>query len=106
MPVEEDEYHLEIHINESKVNEFKVGLNYDNDTQASILLEANFQDLLHAGSINRIDARLGCQIRFSCHYVYYVAMGSRLAMLTSVTFNSAEVYCYIQLYRVSQFQAN
>lgn len=106
MPVEEDEYHLEIHINESKVNEFKVGLNYDNDTQASILLEANFQDLLHAGSINRIDARLGDQIRFSGDYVYYGAMGSRLAILTSVTFNSEKVDWYSEGKRVSQFQDN
>ena len=103
---EDVEYNLEIHIDESRVNEFKVGLSYDNDTQASILLEANFQDLLHSGSINRIEARLGDHIRFAGDYVYYGAMGSRLALLTSLSFNSEKVDWYSNGSRISQFQDN
>src|SRR5690625_7756487 len=56
--------------------------------------------------INSIQSRLCYQIRFTGDYVYYGAMCSRLAMLTSVTFKSEKVDWYSEGKRVSQFQDN
>ena len=99
------QYNLQIEIKESKQDDFKVGLRYETDSQASILLEANFQDLLHPGSINRFEARLGDQIQIGTEYIYYGALGSSLAALTTVWFNSELVEWYGDFTRVSSFNS-
>jgi NTE family protein len=98
------QYNLQIKIHESKRNDFKVGLRYETDSQASILLESSYQDLLHPGSINRFEARLGDQIQIGTEYIYYGALGSSLAALTSVWFNSELVDWYSDFSRVSSFR--
>lgn len=97
------QYNLQIKIRESKRDNFNVGLRYETNSQASILLEAGFQDLLHPGSINRIEARLGDRIQIGTDYIYYGALGSSLAALTSVRFNSELVEWYSNFNRVSSF---
>jgi len=99
------QYNLQIKINESKRNNFNVGLRYETNSQASILLESSFQDLLHPGSINRIEARLGDRIQIGTDYIYYGALGSRLAALTTVRFNSELVEWYNDFSRVSSFKS-
>jgi NTE family protein len=97
------QYNLHIKIQENKRNNFNVGLRYETDTQASILLESTFQDLMHPGSINRFEARLGDKIQFGTEYVYYGALGSSLAALTSVWYHSERVEWYNDFDRVSSF---
>lgn len=91
VPDDDYYYNLKITVVENKSNDFKVGLRYETQTQASILAEATFQDLLHTGSINRFDLRLGDDISFNSDYIYYGALGSSLAALTSFQFHSEKV---------------
>lgn len=97
------QYNLHIKITESKQNNFEVGLRYETGSQASILMESSFQDLLHPGSINRFEARLGDELKFGAEYIYYGALGSTLAALTSVWFTSEKIDWYNNFDRVSSF---
>jgi len=96
-------YTLQINIEENTQDKFNVGLRYETITQASILLEADFQNLLHDGSINRFEARLGDRIHFRADHLYYGALGSQLALLTSVSYDSETIDWYINEERTSRF---
>lgn len=99
-------YNLIINVQESKTDDFRVGVRYESQTQASILLESTFQDLLHPGSINRVEARLGDHIQFNTDYIYYGALGSSLAALTSIQYQSEQVDWYQEGERISSFRNN
>jgi NTE family protein len=103
VPDEDYYYNLIINIQESKTNDFKVGLRYETQTQASILLESSFQDLLHPGSINRFEVRLGDEIQFNADYIYYGALGSSLAALTSLQYHTEKVAWFQNNQRISSF---
>jgi NTE family protein len=103
---EQGSYNLHIRIQENKESYFKAGLRYETQTQASILLEATFQDLLHSGSINRLDLRLGNEISFGADYIYYGALGSRLAALTSLQYHSEDADWYVDGSRAAQFKSH
>lgn len=103
-PNETDYYYtLQINIEENTQDKFNVGLRYETITQASILLEADFQNLFHDGSINRFEARLGDRIHFRTDHIYYGALGSQLALLTSISYDSEKVDWYVNNERTSQF---
>lgn len=97
-------YTLQINIDENTQDKFNVGLRYETITQASILLEADFQNLLHDGSINRFEARLGDRIHFRADHLYYGALGSQLALLTSVSYESENIDWYNDSERISRFK--
>jgi NTE family protein len=99
-------YNLHIQVQENKQNDFKAGLRFETKTQASILLETTFQDLFHSGSINRLDLRLGNEISFGADYIYYGALGSRLAALTSLQYHSEDVDWYMEGNRAAQFKSH
>ena len=96
-------YNLIINVQESKTDDFRIGLRYESQTQASILFESTFQDLLHPGSINRIEARLGNLLSFKSEYIYYGALGSSLAALTSFSYQQEPVDWYSNNSRVASF---
>jgi NTE family protein len=102
-PDESYYYNLIITVRENKSNDFRVGLRYETKTQASILLEATFQDMLHVGSINRFEVRLGDEIQFTSDYIYYGALGSRLAALTTFQYKTEKVDWFEDFSRVSSF---
>ncbi|WP_069131408.1 patatin-like phospholipase family protein [Rhodohalobacter halophilus] len=97
-------YNLHINIRENRRNDFRVGLRYETQTMASILFEASFQDVFHAGSINRLEARLGDQMLIGGDYIYYGALGSRFAALTSIQYHRENIDWYVDQNRVSQFR--
>ncbi len=97
-------YTLRIKITEGFNDELRVGLRYETNTQASILLESSFQNLIHRGSISRFEARLGNRMNFKIDHAYYGALGSQLALLTSVEYMSEDVDWYTEDERVSRFK--
>jgi NTE family protein len=97
-------YTLQINIEENTQDKFNVGLRYETITQASILLEADFQNLLHNGSINRFEARLGDRIHFAADHLYYGALGSQLALLTTLSYESENIDWYNNGERTSRFK--
>ncbi|MEX0823365.1 MAG: patatin-like phospholipase family protein [Balneolaceae bacterium] len=96
-------YNLQINIKENENDIFKVGLRYETKTKASILLEANFRNLLHKGSNTHFEARLGSKMEFAADHIYYGALGSSLALLTTVQFQAEEVEWFELKRRVSSF---
>jgi NTE family protein len=104
IPDDDYYYKLQINIVENTTNEFRVGLRYESGTHASILLESNFQNLLHRGSITRAEVRLGDRINFVFDHMYYGALGSRLALLTSLQYLSESVDWFDGSQRISRFK--
>jgi NTE family protein len=97
-------YNLEINIVENTTDEFKVGLRYESGTQASLLLETSFRDLLHSGSLTRFESRLGDRLNFIADHVYYGALGSRFAMISSIQFLTEDVDWFLDEEGVSRFK--
>jgi NTE family protein len=105
IPADGYHYTLQINIAENTTDDFRVGLRYESETQASILLEGNFQNLLHKGSLTRGEARLGDQLNFMVDHLYYGALGSHLALLTSFQYLSENVDWFdMEGERVSRFK--
>jgi NTE family protein len=97
-------YNLEITIVENTTDEFNVGLRYESGTQASLLLESTFRDLLHRGSLSRFETRLGDRLNFIADHVYYGALGSRFALLSSIQFFTEDVDWFLDGDGVSRFK--
>ncbi len=97
-------YTLQIQISESKTDDFRVGLRYESGTQAAILLEGSFRNLVHRGALTRAEARLGEQLNFTLDHLYYGALGSQLALLTSFQYLSENVDWFEGNERVSRFK--
>lgn len=104
LPSSDNYYTLQINVEENNSDEFKVGLRYETGSQASILLEGIFQNLIHDGSLTRFETRLGDRINFQADHVYYGALGSNLALLSSLQYMSEQVNWYSGDTRVSQFK--
>ncbi len=104
IPEEEDNYILQIDVDENETDEFKVGLRYESKAQASILFEGSFQNLLHNGSLTRGEVRLGDRINIQADHTYYGALGSDLGLMTTLRYNSENVNWYPPTSRASQFK--
>lgn len=97
-------YNLEINIVENTNDFFRIGLRYESGTQASLLLEATFRDLIHKGSLTRFESRLGDRLNFIADHIYYGALGSRFAMFTSLQFLTEDIDWFIDGEGVSRFK--
>ena len=104
LPGTDEYYTLQINVEENDTDEFKVGLRYESDAQASILFEGNFQNLLHEGSLTRGELRLGDRINIQADHIYYGALGSNLGLLTSFEYLSENVDWHLQNRRTSRFK--
>lgn len=100
----DDEYYvLQINVEENSTDEFKVGLRYETGSQASVLFEGNFQNLLHNGSLTRAELRLGDQINIQADHLYYGALGSSLGLLTTVQYKTENIDWFLPDRSASQF---
>lgn len=97
-------YSLQINISENIRDEFKVGIRYETGTQASILLQSNFHNLLHTGSLSRLEARLGDRQSFLIDHIYFGVLGSRLALRSSIQYHSENVEWFSERDRISRFK--
>lgn len=104
IPESDENYTLQIDVDENETDEFKVGLRYESKAQASILFEGSFQNLLHNGSLTRGEIRLGDRINMQADHIYYGALGSDLGLMTSLQYNSENVNWYPPNGRTSQFK--
>lgn len=104
IPEEDENYTLQIDVEENETDEFKVGLRYESKAQASILFEGSFQNLLHGGSLTRGEVRLGDRINLQADHIYYGALGSDLGLMASLQYKSENVNWFPLLSRASQFK--
>lgn len=104
VPNDEYFYSLRVNIHENIRDEFRLGLRYESDTQASILLEGSFHNLLHSGSLTRAEIRLGDRMNFKMDHSYYGPLESRFAFLFSAEYQTEEIEWYQESTRVSRFK--
>ena len=97
-------YTLLIRVEENIRDEFRVGLRYESYSQASILLESTFQNLLQHGSLTRAEIRLGDRMNFKFDHAYFGAFGSQLALLTSIEYLTENIDWFTEDGRVSRFK--
>ncbi len=104
IPNDDYYYSLKVNIHENIRDEFKLGLRYESDTQASILLEGSFHNLIHNGSLTRAEIRLGDRMNFKLDHSYYGPLESRFALLFSAEYQTEEIEWYQERTRVSRFK--
>lgn len=97
-------YNLHVNITEDQKDAFRIGLRYESRTQASILLESTFRNLLHRGSLTKFDVRLGDFVNIKADHIYYGALGSRLALLTTLEYRAENIDWYTDQIRISRFR--
>lgn len=97
-------YNIQINITENEKDALRLGLRYETKTQASILAELSFRNLLHSGSLTKFDIRLGDRVQLKADHIYYGALGSRLAVLTSLQYQAENVDWYHNYIRISRFR--
>ena len=97
-------YSLKIHIHENIRDEFKVGLRYESQTKASILLDGSFHNLIHDGSLTRAEIRLGERMRFKMDHSYFGPLESRFAFLFSAEYQTEIIEWYQERIRASRFK--
>lgn len=97
-------YSLKINIHENIRDEFKVGLRYESQTKASILLDGSFHNLIHDGSFTRAEIRLGERMRFKMDHSYFGPLESRFAFLFSAEYQTEIIEWYQDRIRASRFK--
>lgn len=103
---EDDSYDLIVNVAENRTDFFRVGMRFDTDTQASILLSASFRNLLHNGSTTQFDLRLGDETRFLADHLIFGRLGSRLGFRTQLLLRSDNVDIFVDDLRVARYQNN
>lgn len=106
VPAGTDTYDLQFNVIENRTDFFRVGMRFDTDTQASILLSTNFRNLLHNGSTTQFDLRLGDETRFLADHLVYGTLGSRFGLRTSLLFQSNNIDIFEKDLRIARFQNN
>lgn len=106
VPSGDDSYDLQINVTENRTDFFRVGLRFDTDTQASILLSTSFRNLLHNGSTTHFDLRLGDETRFLADHLIYGTLGSSLGLRTSFLLQSNNVDIFDEDLRIARYQNN
>lgn len=104
IPNDDYYYSLKIKVHENIQDEFKVGLRYESQTQASILLEGSFHNLLHKGSLTRAEIRLGDRMHYKMDHSYYGPLESRFALLFSAEYQTELIEWYQESVRTSRFK--
>jgi len=97
-----DDNILSIRIIENLQDRFGIGIRYENDTQASLLLSTSLQNLLRPGSVTRLEARLGQNLQFRADQTLFTAFGSRSAVLASFQFLNEKIEWFDESERISR----
>ncbi|MEX2368571.1 MAG: patatin-like phospholipase family protein [Balneolaceae bacterium] len=96
-----ESYHLHFRVIENTDDSFRVGVRYENETQASIRLHSAFRNLLHRGSNLRFDLRLGRETGFQTEYLYFGGVRSRYGLRSQFQYKGEEIDYYESANRVS-----
>lgn len=104
----DDSYYYNLHINveENRTDIFRVGLRYETQTEASILLSSQFRNLIFNSSSLRFEARLGNEIRVMADLLGYGGLGSRMGVRTKVLFESENIEQFDGEVRTARYKNN
>lgn len=105
-PDESYYYNLHINVEENRTDIFRVGLRYETQTEASILLSSQFRNLIFNSSSLRFELRLGNEIRAMADLLGYGGLGSRIGVRTKVLFESENIDQFNGNERTARFKNN
>lgn len=98
-------FQIHLQVEEKTVGEFRVGLRYDDETQAAILLQANLSNILAPRSTLSATARLGDDNLFQLQHTQLNA-NEWLGYQISTEFRSRNFSTYTDRQRTSDFRLN
>lgn len=105
-PAGADNYNLHINVVENRTDTFRVGLRYETQTDASILLSSQFRNLLFRGSSLRFELRLGNEVQAMLDLLNYGSLGSRTGLRTKALFQSESIDQFSGGEREARFNHN
>lgn len=95
---------LQINVKERTTKRFNVGLHYDSDNDAAVLLNSTFRNKLRSGSRLSFDLKLAENPRFQTTYT--IDNGIRPGFNLKAEYNDSEVYSFENGRKVSGFDFN
>lgn len=95
---------LLLKVKERTTKRFNVGLHYDSDNNAAVLLNTTFRNKLRSGSRLSFDLKLSDNPRFKTTYT--VDNGLKPGLNLSAEFNDSEVYAFENGEKVGSFDFN
>jgi len=97
----DNEKNLIINVKERRTNRFNVGMHYDDDNKASLLLNTTFQNKIRTGSRLSLDLKLSENPRFTA--TYNVDNGLKPGFQFKFDINDSEVFDYEDGKKVGSF---
>ncbi|BAX81716.1 patatin-like phospholipase family protein [Labilibaculum antarcticum] len=100
----ENEKTLLINVKERTTKRFNVGLHYDSDNNASVLLNTTFRNKLKSGSRLSFDLKLAESPRFKTTYT--IDNGLKPGLNVEAEFNDSEVYAFDDGAKIGSYDFN
>jgi len=100
----DEEKTLEINVKERTTKRFNVGLHYDSDNDAAVLLNTTFRNKLQSGSRLSFDLKLARKPRFQATYT--VDNGVKPGLILKAEYNDSEVFAFDDGKKVAGFDFN
>ncbi|CAN5369752.1 patatin-like phospholipase family protein [soil metagenome] len=105
-PDDSGNYNLHINVEENRSDVFRVGLRYETQTDASILLSSQFRNLLFNNSSFRVELRLGSELQAMADLIGFGGLGSRLGVRTMALYQLENIDQFNESERTARFQNN
>lgn len=105
-PHDSGSYNLHINVQENQSDVFSVGLRYETQTDASILLSSQFRNLLFNNSSFRVELRLGSDLQAMADLLAFGGLGSRLGVRFLAMYQSENIDQFNGTERTARFQNN
>jgi len=99
-------YNLHINVVENRTDAFRVGIRYESQTNASILLSSQFRNLIFSGSSLQFELRLGNEVQAMLDLLSYGGLGSRTAVRAKTLFQSESIDQFNGREREARFKHN
>lgn len=103
LPVGDNTFKLILTVDEKDQDQFKLGLRYDTDSNASLISQLSFRNLLHRGSTARLQSRLGDVTSVSGEYTMFRGIRPRTGIRTLINYRREDISWYRDGDPVSSF---
>jgi len=102
----QDSFNLRLRVKENRVDTFGLGVRFETQSQASLLLHTSFRNLAPGGTNLRVGLRLGRDIEFRSDYLLFAGIGSRLAFNVSTGYYGERIDVFSNNRRTARFTHN
>jgi NTE family protein len=96
---------LQLRVVEQSQNLFRVGFRYDTRTEASLLLNTTFRNLLTSGSTLALDLRLAKDLEGEIRHTIHLGILSSLGMMTRLNASRASVNVFENDVQVAEYRS-